>query len=269
MKKTPAAASTRNCLFVQKLEAHDDHAQHHQHNAGGAVEGLRLRLIGKNGGDTRPDQREDHAQHPCEGLRHTADGEVGHRTRQRREGHDEHAGAYGGLQLIPQHAGQDQQHHHAAAGAHKAADKADHDAADHRLDRPLFGGDLRHGLLGGHDRAHDEFDAQQECHEHGEAAHGRRRQQAGGIAAHHREGQHARHHDKAVLHIQIFVLMIGVGRDGAGQHVGGQGDAHRHIGLDAQKRNQHGADDRGGAHSGKAGAEARAHTREKCYKDRH
>ena len=38
---------------------------------------------------------------------------------------------------------------------------------------PLLGADALHGLLGGHDRPHDELDAQQQRHKHREAAHGR------------------------------------------------------------------------------------------------
>ena len=96
------------------------------------------------------------------------------RTGEGGEGHDEHAGAHGGFQLVAQHAGQDQQHHHAAARAHEAADKADQNAAHNGLNGALLGGYALHGLLGGHDRPHDELDAQQEGHEHREAAHGGR-----------------------------------------------------------------------------------------------
>ena len=52
-----------------------------------------------------------------------------------------------------------------------------------------------------------------------------------------------------------------------GQNIGGKGDAYRHIGLHVKKCNQHGTDDRGGTESGKAGAQARAHSREKGYKN--
>ena len=61
----------------------------------------------------------------------------------------------------PSTRGEQEQHHHAAAGADKAADKAHDHAADHRLHQPLLGADALHGLLGGHDRPHDELDAQQ------------------------------------------------------------------------------------------------------------
>ena len=35
-------------LFCQQVEAHDHDAQHHQHDTGRAVEGLGVRLIGKD-----------------------------------------------------------------------------------------------------------------------------------------------------------------------------------------------------------------------------
>lgn len=67
------------------------------------------------------------------------DGEMGNGAGQGGEGHNEHASAHGCLQLVAQHRGQDQQHHHAAACAHKATDEANDDAADHGLDGTLFG----------------------------------------------------------------------------------------------------------------------------------
>ena len=53
--------------------------------------------------------------------------------------HNEYAGAHGGLELIAQNAGQQEQHHHAAARAHEAADKADDHAAGHRLEKTASG----------------------------------------------------------------------------------------------------------------------------------
>ena len=239
------------------------HAQQHKDNAGGAVQGLRRGFVGKYRRDPRPDQREHHAQGKHCPVRCAADGKVRDSTGQRGEGHDEHTGAHGGFQLVAQHAGQDQRHHHAAARTHEAADKADQNAAHNGLNGALLGGNALHGLLGGHNGADDELDAQQEGHEYGEASHGVGGEKAGNIAAHHGEQKHRRHHDKAVAHVQIPVFMIGVGGDGAGQHVGGQSDAYRHVGVHAQKCDEHGTDDRRGAHARKAGAEACAHAGEK------
>ena len=61
--------------------------------------------------------------------------------------------------------------------------------------------------------------------------------------------------------------MIGVGRNSAGQHVRGKGNAHRHIRIHVQKGDEHGADDRRRAHACKAGAEACAHTGKKGHDD--
>ena len=193
---------------------------------------------------------------------------MGDRTGQGGEGHNEHAGAHGGLQLVAQHAGEDEQHHHAAARADKAADETDEHSAHHRLDRTFFCADALHGFLGGHYRAHNKLDAQQEGHEHREAAHGGRGHSAGHPAAHHREHQHAGHHDQAVFEIQILVFVIGIGRNGAGQHIRRQGNAHRHIGVHVQEGDEHGADDRRRAHTGKAGAKAGPHAGKKGDKNR-
>ena len=193
---------------------------------------------------------------------------MGHRTGQGGKGHDEHAGAHGSFQFVPQHAGEDEQHHHAAARADKAADEADKHAAHHRLHRALLCADPLHGFLGGHDRAQNELDAQQKGHEHREAAHGGGGHLAGHPAAHHRKGKHACHHDQAVFEIQILVFMIGIGRHRAGKHIRGKGNAHRHVGVHVQKGDEHGADDRRRAHTGKAGAKAGTHTGKKGDKHR-
>ena len=156
-------------------------------------------------------------------VRRTADGEMADSSGQGREGHDEHAGTHSRFQLVAEDAGEDEEHHHAAACADKAADEADEDAADDGLDGPLLCADALHGLFGGHDGPDDELDAQQEGHEHREAAHGGRGEQAGHPAAHHREHQHAHHHDEAVFDVEVLVFMVGVGRDGAGQHIRREG----------------------------------------------
>ena len=190
---------------------------------------------------------------------------MGYRTGQGGEGHNKHAGSNGGFQLIAHDAGENQQHHHAAAGADEAADKANDHAADHGLDSPLFGVGLSHGLLGGHDGTDNELDAKQKGHKHREAAHGGRGHQTCDVTAHHGEEQHAEHHNQAVFDVQIFVFMVGVGGDSAGQHIGGQSDANGHVGIHPQEGDEHGADHRGGTHARKACAQACAHAGEKGY----
>ena len=193
---------------------------------------------------------------------------MGDSTGQGGEGHNEHAGAHGGLQLVAQHTGEDEQHHHAAACADEAADEADEHIAHDGLDGTLFGADTLHSFLGRHDRAHNELDAQQEGHEHREAAHGGRGHSAGHPAAHHREHQHAGHHDQTVFDIQVLVFVVGIGRNGAGQHIRRQGNAHRHIGVHVQEGDEHGADNCSRTHTGKAGAKAGPHAGKKGDKNR-
>ena len=60
------------------------------------------------------------------------------------EGHNEHAGAHGGLQLVAQHTGEDEQHHHAVACADEAAAETDEHTAHDGLDGTLFGADTLH-----------------------------------------------------------------------------------------------------------------------------
>ena len=254
----------RGIFSRKQLKAHQGKAQHHEHHARCAVEGLGLRTVGKDCGDTRPEEREDDAQHPCEHIRQSLDGKVGNGAGQGGEGHDENARADGRFQLVAHDAREDEQHHHAAARADEAADHADYRAADERLHRALFRVHLRHRFLRGHHGAQDEFDAQQERHEDGEAAHRRRGDEACRVAADNGEEQHTRHHDEAVFNVEILVFVVGVGRDGAREHIGRERDAHGHVGLNTQKGDQHGADDCGGAHPGKAGAKPRAHARKKC-----
>ena len=84
-------------ILFQQVEAHDNGAQQHKDNAGGAVQGLRRGFVGKYRCDPRPDQREHHAQGKHCPVRCAADGKVGNGAGQRGEGHDEHAGAHRGF----------------------------------------------------------------------------------------------------------------------------------------------------------------------------
>ena len=62
---------------------------------------------------------------------------------------------------------------------------------------------------------------------------------------------------KLLQKIGYQTALVGVGRDGAGQHIRREGDAHGHIGVHMQKGDEHGADDSRRAHARKAGAEDR------------
>ncbi len=228
-----------------------------------AVEGFGRCAVREYGSDARPDEREEHAEREHRPVRRAADGEVRDRAGERCEGHDENAGAHSGLELVAEHGGEDEQHHHAAARADEAADKADEHAAENRLHGALFRAHAGHGLLGRHDGTDDELHAEQEGHKDREAAHRGRGDKARSVAADHSEGQHAHHHDETVADVEIFVFAVGVGRRGACQHVGRERDADRHIGVHAEEGDEHGADDRRGAHASKAGAVACAHAGEK------
>ena len=251
----------------QILKAHYDDSQEYQEHTGGTVQGFGGCLVCEHRGNPGPQEGKNNAQEEYTPVRRTTDGKMGSSTGKRRKGHDEHTGSYGSFQLIPQDTCENQQHHHSAARSYKAADKTNHAAADQRLHRPFPGGNALHGLFGGHNRPDNEFHTQQEGHKHGKAAHGSGGNETGNVASHNGKGQHTDHHNQAVSYIQVFVLSIGVGRHRTGQNIGGKGDAYRHIGLHVKKCNQHGTDDRGGTESGKAGAQARAHSREKGYKN--
>ena len=129
-------------------------------------------------------------------------------TGERGSAHDEHAGAHGGFQLIPQHGGKHQQHHHTAARAHKAADKAHHRTAKYRAYRFLSGGGGGKTFFGFHHRFDNKLNAQQQRHKNGEIAHGRFGYHTGDIAAHHCETQHRQHHNQSVFDVEIFVFAV-------------------------------------------------------------
>ena len=251
----------------QKIKSHNHKAQNNEHHAGGTVQSLRFCLVGEDCCDPCPDQGEDHTEEKDQPVGRAADHEMGDRSGEGGKSHDENAGAHSSFELIAQDAGEDEEHHHTAAGSDETADEADYYAADHGLDGPFFRGNAGHGFLGGHDRAEDEFNAQKESHKDGKAAHGLGGNKACDVASHCRKDQDAGHHDEAVPDVQIFVFVIGVGGNGARQHVGGQGDAHGHVGVHIQKSDEHGADDCGGAHAREAGAEACAHAGKKSNQD--
>ena len=47
------------------------------------------------------------------------------------------------------------------------------------------------------------------------------------------------------------------------KHIRGKSNAHSHVGVHVQKGDEHGADDRRRAHTGKAGAKAGTHASKK------
>lgn len=246
----------------------DDHGNAHgrKAEAQGAVHDLRGRFIGEFGCQHGEDQGENDA-HGEDGIIRdaAADGKVGDGACQGGKGHDKHAGPHGGLQLIAQHADQDQEHHHAAACADKAADQAHRRAADDRLHGGLFSATGLVALPGRHDRLENELQPREQGHEHGEAAHGGLGEQGGDIAAHQRKDQHGDEHDEAVFHVQIAVLFVGVGRDCRGQHIRGQGNADGLIGVHVQKCDEHRRDHRRGGKSRQTGAEAGSRAGDETY----
>lgn len=124
--------------------------------------------------------------------------------------------------------------------------------------KPLPGTDRIHRLLGGHHRPDEELDAQEEGHKYREAAHGRVGEKAGDPASHQGEQENYSHHHKAVFNVQVFVFVIDISADRAGEHVAGQGDPHRLIGRQIQERDEHGGNDGRSAHTRKAGPQAGA-----------
>lgn len=148
------------------------------------------------------------------------------------EGHDEHAGAHGCLQLVAQNAGQDQQHHHPTACTDEAADRSDHGPADDRLYDAFSAADSIHGAFGGHDRLHDEPDPQQKCHKYGKTAHCGVGEKACDETSNGSEEQDGDHHDRSIADIEVFVLAIGVCTYGTGQDITGQCDPNGSIGWD-------------------------------------
>ena len=263
----PPAVANRGDL-CQSGEYHNSNSQYDENNTGRTVKRFRCRFIGKNRCDTSPDKRENHAKHPHKRIRHAADGEVRDCTGQRGERHDKYASADCGFQFVAEHGGQNQQHHHAAAGTDKTADKPDQHTADDGLHGTLVRRYAHHCLFGGHNRTDDEFDAEQEGHKYGKASHCPRGQQAGDVTADHGERKHADHHQQAVFYIQIFVFTVGVGGHSARQYVGRQGNADRHVRVHVQEGDEHGADDGGSTHARKAGAESGTHACEKRNNNR-
>ena len=74
-------------------------------------------------------------------------------------------------------------------------------------------------------------------------------------------------HDQTVFDINIFVLCISIGRYCAGEDIRRQGDTHSHIGIHAEKSDQHGTDDGSGTHTGKSGSEPGSHAGKKADKN--
>ena len=179
------------------------------------------------------------------------------------ERHNEDAGSHGGLQFKSKDGSQDQEHHHTSARPDKAADEADDGSADDGLDEPLLRVCRFHGFSGSHDGLYDEFNAQKQRHEDREAAHGGARDQAGYPAAHNGENENGYHHGNAVFDVQVLVFPVCVCADRACQHITGEGDAHRMVGLHVKKRNEHGTDDSRCAHACEAGTKPGADT---CHK---
>lgn len=142
-----------------------------------------------------------------------------YRAGERSKGHDKHARADCGFQLIAEHCGENKQHHHAAARTDESADETDYRSADNGLYRTLFRRDFFHRLFRRHDRADDEFYSEQECHYNREAAHRCRWEQAREIAADDCEREDGRHHNESVFYIEVLFLAVCIRRDGAREHI--------------------------------------------------
>ena len=111
-------------------------------------------------------------------------GKVARRAGERGESHKNTLVPTGGLELIAQNAGQQEQHHHAPPAPTKPQIKPTitPQATDWKNRFP--GTDRIHRLLGGHHRPDEELDAQEEGHKYREAAHGRVGEKAGDPASH-------------------------------------------------------------------------------------
>ena len=129
-------------------------------------------------------------------------------TDKRRKRHDENACADCGFQLVPEHAGQNQKHHHTAARADESANKADDYATENGLEKldptPL----LLVELLGRHNGLENKFNAEYGRHDEREGAHGILRNVRSDITAEYRKDQNRHQHDFAVFEIQIIVFSV-------------------------------------------------------------
>ena len=113
-------------ILPEVVYTEDRNAKDDQNRAGNAIEGLWLRLIGKKCGELRKQQSAQYAHDEHYHVRCAADGEVADSAGQGSRAHNKHTGADRRFQLVTQHGGQNEQHHHAAACPDEAADKADH-----------------------------------------------------------------------------------------------------------------------------------------------
>lgn len=59
------------------MEQHDRNAQYHQNDAGHSIQRLCRGFIGKDCGDSGPNQREDHAENEYQRVRYATNGKVG------------------------------------------------------------------------------------------------------------------------------------------------------------------------------------------------
>ena len=130
MKIGKAKAFPIFLFLFQIIHSQDHNTEQGQDDARDAVEGLWGQFVCPKGGDSCPDEGENHAQDQHGKVGCTAKGEMADRAGQRREGHDENTCSYSGFQFVAEYGGQNNQHHHAPACTDKSADEADEDAAD-------------------------------------------------------------------------------------------------------------------------------------------
>ena len=148
------------------IHSENRHPEHDKNHAGNPIESLSRGLVRKHGGNLRENERADDTYDKRGHIRSAAYREVADGSGQSCRAHDEHACPDGCLELVPEHGGQDEKHHHSAARADEPADEAYNRAADDRANGFLLRGRALESLFRLDDRLYDELDAEQESHEH-------------------------------------------------------------------------------------------------------
>ena len=90
----------------QIVDGQHNDTEKHKDSAGRPVEDGRAGLVGKFGSYPRPKESGKHTEYQVPEIRRTANGKVARRDGERGEGHNEYAGAHGGLEPIAQNVGQ-------------------------------------------------------------------------------------------------------------------------------------------------------------------
>ena len=147
-------------MLFYKIYQEDRATQYGEHDTGRAVERFGACSVCKLSSDARPQQCECDAEDERQQLRRASNQKMAACTGQCGKCHDKDAGSHSCFQLVAQHTGQDQKHHHSAACTHKPADKSDDRTTYDRLDEAFSGVCGCHRFLGGHDRFYNKFDTE-------------------------------------------------------------------------------------------------------------